>query len=177
MSPLPKDIVVPTTIAAFLDYTATLAGVVEIPPGSNRGPDLDEWAKEFGAPLGSYWCALSVGHARKKFGLWIPPRREFVASCDEWYLAAERALCLTMTPAPGCAVLYTNGATLMTPDRYKGRKDAVHIGTILRVTPVMMAHEGNTTLGKYDRNGFTQALKEVDRARVLAYILPTQPGA
>ena len=38
--------------------------------------------------------------------------------------------------------------------------------------PVLMSIEGNTTLGKYDRNGFVQALKEVDQDRVYTYILP-----
>ena len=62
--PLPKDVklVVSAQIAAFLDYTATLAGVMEIPPGSNRGPEIDEWAREFGSPPGSPWCALLLGH-------------------------------------------------------------------------------------------------------------------
>lgn len=169
---LPKDLLsLPSHIVKFLDYTATKAGVYEDPPGSNRSPDLDEWAREFGAPLGSYWCALMVAHCRKLHGLWIPPRRELVAACDEWYLAAERAGLLTQTPTSGCAVLYGNGQTIA-DGRYAGRKDIVHIGTILRVTPALLAWEGNTTIGKYDRNGVTLALKEVDKSRVVAYVLP-----
>lgn len=176
---LPADIakIVSPQIAGFLDYTATKAGVYEDPPGSNRSPDIDEWAQEFGSPLGSYWCALMVGHTRKKHGLWIPPRRELVASCDEWYLAAERAGLIIPAPVPGAAVLYTNGQVLTSPDRYKGRKDAVHIGTILRVTPALVSWEGNTTLGKYDRNGVTLAMKDVDKPRVLCYIAPLQKVA
>ena len=172
---LPADLLKKVTpaIAAFLDYTATKAGVYEDPPGSNRSPDLDEWAKEFGAPLGSYWCALMVGHTRKKHGLWVPPRRELVASCDEWYRAAKLAGILTSTPVPGAAVLYTNGKTL-TDERYKGQPDINHIGTILRVTPALLSWEGNTTLGKYDRNGVTLALKNVELARVAGYVLPYQ---
>lgn len=169
----------PQVIKDFLDYTATKAGVVEIPPGSNRGPDIDEWAKEFGSPLGSFWCALSVGHCRRKFGLWTPPRRELTGSCDEWFLAAERAGVFTPEPSPGCAVLYTNHRRLLAPPaplRYAGRWDIVHIGTVLRATPVEMAWEGNTTLGKYDTNGFVQTLKQVERSRVLGYVLPFQPG-
>jgi hypothetical protein len=171
VSPLPADVKASANVAAFLDYTATKAGVREVPKGSNRGPDIDAWAKEFGAPLGSFWCALMVGHTRAKFGLWIPPTRHLVASCDEWYYAAKKAGMLSSTPAPGYAVLYTNGVVLNAPARYKGQKDAVHIGTVLRADPDgSMSWEGNTTLGKYDRNGYVLALKEVDPKRVLAYV-------
>jgi hypothetical protein len=41
---------------------------------------------------------------------------------------------------------------------------------------VLMSIEGNTTLSRYDRNGFVQALKEVERDRVLCYIRPGGPG-
>lgn len=174
---LPADLlkIVTPEVAAFLDYTASLAGEVEIPPGSNRGPGIDEWAKEFGSPLGSFWCALMVGHTRRKHGLWTPPSHHLTGSCDEWYLAAEKDGLLSYRPVPGAAVLYTNGRTITSPGRYAGRRDIVHIGTVLRVTPVLMSWEGNTTLGKYDRNGYTLALKEVDTARVLGYVLPYKP--
>lgn len=175
---LPADLtkIVTPAIAAFLDYTATKAGVYEDPPGSNRSPDIDAWAREFGAPLGSYWCALMVGHTRRKHGLWIPPRLELVASCDEWVRAAKLAKTWTTSPVPGAAVVYTNGQTL-TAGRYAGQKDAVHIGTVLRVKPAELSWEGNTALGKYDRNGVTLALKAVDKSRVLGYVLPYQKGA
>lgn len=31
--------------------------VREVPPGSNRSPDIDRWLKALGSPLGSAWCA------------------------------------------------------------------------------------------------------------------------
>lgn len=172
---IPLDILAQVTpqLAAFLDYTASKAGLIEIPPGSNRGPELDEWAKEFGSPLGSFWCALMVGHTRRKHGLWTPSVRELTGSCDEWYLAAERAGVFSKIPSIGAAVLYTNGKKLTAPMRYAGRVDVVHIGTVLRTSP-MMAWEGNTTLGKYDRNGFTLALKAVETKRVLGYVAAHQ---
>lgn len=174
--PLPADVRTTKVIADFLDYTASKVGVCEDPPGSNRGADIDAWAKEFGAPLGSYWCALAVAHCRRKFGLWTPARRELTGSCDEWYLAAERAALLVMYPVPGAAVLYTNGRKITT-GRYAGRLDIVHIGTVLRATPITMAFEGNTTLGKYDRNGYVLALKEVEKKRVAGYILPDKAAS
>jgi hypothetical protein len=68
-------------------------------------------------------------------------------------------------------VLYTNGKRIES-GRYAGRLDAVHIGLVVRIRPRLMSVEGNTTLGKYDRNGDVQTLKEVDANRVLAYIAP-----
>ena len=40
--------------------------------------------------------------------------------------------------------------------------------------PALLSIEGNTVIGPFDRNGFVQALKEVDRDHVLCYI--TAPG-
>ena len=38
----------------------------------------------------------------------------------------------------------------------------------------LLSIEGNTTLGKYDREGYVQALKRVDERRVLCYIQPEE---
>lgn len=166
---LPSDLKLDAQLAAFLDYTATKAGEIEIPLGSNRGPWLDEIAREFGSPLGSAWCALAVGHCRKKHGLWIPTRD--VGSCDEWYLQAERAGLLVHTPTPGAAVLYTNH-TRHESGRYAGRLDIVHMGTVLRAFPRELAWEGNTAAEKFEREGTLLTLKPVDPKRVAAYVLP-----
>jgi hypothetical protein len=154
---------------AALDFALSNIGVCEDPPGSNRGPEIDAWTTEFGSPLGSFWCAIAVGKARKVGGLWIPDHD--VASCDEWVYQAFRKSLVVTEPTPACAVVYTNGKKLTT-GRYAGQLDAVHIGLVLRAKPVLQSIEGNTTLGKYDPNGYTQALKEVDRSRVLCYIAP-----
>src|SRR5450759_1043677 len=166
-------IAAPTAVAAAIDYALRHVGVCEEPPGSNRGPEIDAWAKEFGSPPGSYWCALSVGKARKVGGLWIPSHD--VGSCNEWVLQATRAGLITKEPEPGAAVVYTNGNKI-TGGRYDGQLDAVHIGLVLRVRPVLLAIEGKPVLGAFDRNGFVQALKEVDPKRVLCFIAPWAPG-
>lgn len=155
-------------VAKAVDFALLHIGVCEDPPGSNRGPEIDAWCQEFGSPLGSFWCAIAVAKARKAGGLWIPDRD--VGSCDEWYLQAERTGRLTKKPEIGAAVLYTNGARIVN-GRYAGRLDIVHIGLMLRVDPVQMSIEGNTTLGKYDRNGYVQTNKEVDLKRVAGYVL------
>lgn len=152
-----------------LDFALANIGVCEDPPGSNRSPEIDAWAAEFGSPLGSFWCALAVAKARKEGGLWIPDR--FAGCCDEWIYQARAAEMTATAPQPGAAVVYTNHKTL-TAGRYAGQLDAVHLGLVLRTTPVLLSIEGNTTLGKYDINGYVQALKRVDPDRVLCYINP-----
>jgi hypothetical protein len=172
MIPASLDPLMGPKVKAAIDFALLNIGVCEDPVGSNRGPEIDAWANEFGSPLGSFWCALSVGKARKVGGLWIPSRD--VGSCDRWYYEAERLGMLSPEPCHGAAVLYTNGKVL-TDGPYAGRKDAVHIGLVLRLRPVLQSIEGNTTLGKYDRNGYVQTLKEVEKARVLGYVLPEKP--
>ena len=156
-------------IAAALDYALRHVGVCEDPVGSNRGPEIDAWAREFVSPLGSAWCALSVAKARQVGDLWIPTHD--VGSCDEWVLQATRAGLTRTDPEPGAAVVYTSGQRIA-GGRYDGQLDAVHIGLVLRVTPVLLAIEGNTALGAFERNGFVQALKEVQTDRVLCYVTP-----
>jgi hypothetical protein len=156
-------------VYAALEFALQNIGVCEDPIGSNRGPEIDAWAREFGSPLGSYWCALAVAKARKMGSLWTP--RPDAGSCDEWIYQARHAGVMSDKPVPGAAVVYTNAKRIKT-GRYAGQLDAVHIGLVLRLTPKLLAIEGNTTIGKYDRNGFVQTLKEVEPDRVLAYIQP-----
>ena len=169
MIPVSLDHVTSEKVRRALDFALTNIGVSEDPVGSNRGPEIDAWASEFGSPPGSFWCALAVAKAQKEGGLWVP--KHDAGACNEWLYEAKPLGLVSDTPVPGAAVLYTNHTRIIN-DRYAGQRDAVHIGLVLRVTPVLMSIEGNTTLGKYDRNGYVQALKEVDRSRVLCYIQP-----
>lgn len=164
--------IIPTVsdkVRRALDFALTNIGVCEDPPGSNRSPEIDAWARELGSPLGSFWCAIAVAKARKEGGLWIP---HFMAgACNEWVAEASRAGLVIGEPVAGAAVVYIDHTRIL-DGRYAGQLEAVHIGLVLRVTPVLMAIEGNTTLGRFDRNGYVQTLKEVDRSRVLCYIAP-----
>lgn len=167
---IPGDLLGETSLVLNIIQASTdLIGVCEDPPGSNRGEDLDAWCRKYGSPLGSYWCALLQAEISDRSHSWRPTKD--VASCDEWFLQGERAGLVIQTPRPGAVVLYTNGQKLGS-GRYAGRLDAVHIGRVLRATPVPMAIEGNTTLGKYDRNGFVSTLKQIEAARVLCYLAP-----
>jgi hypothetical protein len=160
-------------VRAALEFALSNIGVCEHPPGSNRGPEIDAWCTEFGSPLGSFWCAIAVGKARKMGGLWVPSHD--VGACNEWVYQAQRAGLVTATPEPGGVVVYTNGKQLA-DGRYAGQGDAVHVGLVLYVEPMLMAIEGNTTLSRFDRDGHVQTLKEVERGRVLCYIRPGEQG-
>lgn len=35
-------------------------GIVELPPGSNRSPAIDNYVSPVGSPAGSRWCAAAV---------------------------------------------------------------------------------------------------------------------
>jgi hypothetical protein len=156
-------------VGLALDFALRHIGVCEDPIGSNRGPEIDAWAAEFGSPVGSYWCALAVGKARKEGGLWIPSHD--VGSCDEWVYQAVQDGLTAEHPEPGAAVVYTNHNHIE-GGRYAGQLDAIHIGLVLKVSPVLLSIEGNTTITTFDRNGFVQTLKEVDVSRILCYITP-----
>src|ERR1700680_3515555 len=93
-------------VKAALDYALLHVGVCEDPIGSNRGPEIDAWAAEFGSPLGSFWCALATAQARKAGGWWIPPQD--VGSCDEWVDEAGRESLFIKEAEPGAAVVYTS---------------------------------------------------------------------
>lgn len=136
-------------------------GMLEEPPGSNRGPDIDALNLRAGVPLGSYWCASWVGHIWQNAGAEVP---NGYASCDHWMTWAKATNRFTRhTPAAGCAVLYGVPG------------DARHIGLIIRTNPVVLSLEANTTVeGKGDeRNGTAVGLKVVnERDPVLGYVHP-----
>src|SRR5690348_16627604 len=43
-------------------------GVREIPPGSNRSPEIDAWLKAVGQTPGNQWCAAFVSYALRQAG-------------------------------------------------------------------------------------------------------------
>lgn len=133
-------------------------GICEIPPGSNRSRVIDDYNRRAGAPAGSYWCAAAVHAWWQDAGAAVPESGP--AGCDEWMRWAKKTGRWSATPAPGAAVVYGKPT------------DANHIGVIVRVDPVLLSVEGNTTVGAFDRNGIAVALKVPDLKRVLGYVHP-----
>lgn len=142
---------------AIVERAITDIGICESPPGSNRSGVIDGYNTAAGAPVGSYWCASAVAAWWRDSGAMLPPQP---ASCDSWLTWSKSTKRFASTPAPAYAVLYGVPG------------DAQHIGVVIRTTPLLLAIEGNTSLGGFSRNGVAVDLKEVPLARVLGYVRP-----
>jgi hypothetical protein len=145
--------------AAFSDL-----GVLEIPPGSNRGPEIDDYNRAGGSPVGSYWCANAAAHWCRSAGAVTPgPGRD--GSCDEWVRMAKRLGTWreksAYTPEPGDLILY--GAP----------GDANHMGLIVRSEPYLLSIEGNRSWGGFSRNGECVDLNRAEISRALGFVVPT----
>jgi hypothetical protein len=62
-------------------------GMLEDPPGSNRGTDIDALNDMAKVPVGSYWCAAWVGKIWRNAGAQVPAG---YASCDHWMAWAKQ---------------------------------------------------------------------------------------
>lgn len=134
-------------------------GICEIPPGSNRSGRIDFYNQQTHAPLGSFWCASAVTAWYREAGADVPPKAQ--ASCDVWMEWAKKEGLWHKEPTYGAAVVYGKPG------------DANHIGVVVRLTPLLLSVEGNTSIGgEFSRNGVAVDLKEVSRSRVLGYIHP-----
>ena len=66
-----------------LAFLAAHVGMSESPPGSNRGPLIDKWNRDAGAPVGSPWCMSSVHAAYLTTGLKLGGWAS-VGNFEEW---------------------------------------------------------------------------------------------
>jgi hypothetical protein len=137
-------------------------GICEMPPGSNRSGRIDEYVAAVNSPFGSYWCAAAVAAWSRESGAETPPT--LGGSCDAWARWARDTGRWTANPEIGRAVVYGVPG------------DASHIGVVVRVSPLLLSVEGNTTLEGFGRNGVAVDLKLVNRPRVLGYIDPVPQG-
>lgn len=153
---LPAD--TPALNAAIVRRALTDVGLLEMPPGSNRSPRIDEYNRAVGSPVGSYWCASALSAWFRESGARTPPTS--AASCDAWLSWATHHGYLSSRPVEGAAVLYGVPG------------DASHCGVVVRLTPLRLSCEANTSLSRYDRNGIAVTLKEIDTSRVLGYVIP-----
>jgi hypothetical protein len=134
-------------------------GIVEMPPGSNRSPRIDGYVAAVGSPAGSRWCAAAVAAWWRECGAAVPSVDG--GSCNGWMAWAKRRNAWSSQVRVGSAVVYGS------------RGIAVHIGVIVRVSPVLLSVEGNTSIaGDLDADGIAVALKRVVVSRVLGYVGP-----
>jgi hypothetical protein len=134
-------------------------GIVEMPPGSNRSPRIDEYVTAVGSPIGSRWCAAAVAAWWRDCNAEVPSTDG--GSCNAWIEWARRSERWSSVPRVGSAVAYgSNGI-------------AAHIGVIVRLKPELLSVEGNTSIAAgSDANGVAVTLKQVATQRVLGYIEP-----
>jgi hypothetical protein len=136
-------------------------GITEDPPGSNRSPEIDDYLKRVGCPVGQPWCAAAVSAWFRDCGAAVPPK--LGASTDEWMRWAKEHQLWTSTPGIGCAVVYGKG------------EDAEHIGVVVRLTPRAWTVEGNTSLGgAAEREGIAVDLKPLNVGWRLGYVRPVE---
>ncbi len=153
------DATVPALEQAIVRRAMCDIGILEIPPGSNRSPRIDEYVTAVGSPPGSRWCAAALAAWWRESGAAVP--RAEGGSCNAWVAWSRRNGTWHGAPVPGHAVVYGRDGV------------AVHIGVVVRVAPLLLSVEGNTSIaGNFDPNGVAVALKEVTAARVLGYIAP-----
>ena len=62
------DDTVPALDQAIVRRAMCDIGIVEMPPGSNRSPRIDEYVAAVGSPVGSRWCAAAVAAWRRGGG-------------------------------------------------------------------------------------------------------------
>jgi hypothetical protein len=149
------------TLHATIAMRATIdVGILENPPGSNRSPEIDAMMDLVGSPRGMSWCAAAVSSWFKFAGAEIPPTE--AGAVRAWKAWAFRTSRWTTRAAIGRAVVYGDA-----------QDNPEHIGVIIRVLPVMLSVEGNTSLQGYSTNGVACAEKAVTLTRVLGYISPT----
>lgn len=89
-------------------------GAHEQPLGSNRGPQVDEWNRRAGVPLGSSWCAAFAcsmyDDAAKKLGV-SRPVLMMTGSSSALYRWAKANGKLVARPEPGDIALVIGGET------------------------------------------------------------------
>jgi len=147
--------------AAVVRHALARVGVCEVPLGSNRGELVDQWNREAGAPLASFWCASFASAMWRYAGLPTAGKGKN-PSCDELMKFARDSGRWATRPALGALVFYGPHA-----------KDATHVALVVRVSPSVLVVGGNERMGaKASRNGVAVSLREEEREDILGYAHP-----
>jgi hypothetical protein len=152
--------------AAIRDFHALL-GEVEL--NGNRGYVPDMVNKMFGSPLGSAYCANTVGYVLVRNGLRIPPKE--VGACDAWARMAFARASWHSEPMLGAVAVY--GTTRKTVPGLPF--DAQHVGLVAQLHVPQLGtidYEANTSAYGYSREGLAVLPKPVDTDRILGFIWP-----
>jgi hypothetical protein len=141
------------------------AFLMEAPPGSNRGKSIDEYNRRAGCAIGSPYCASAATAWWEDVGLEVPERDR--ASCDVLYRWALLTRRFHHKPVVGALILYGTG---------KKDNPSDHVGIVIRVTPLLVSLEANTSMdGRFNREGFCFDRRVIERTdkRVLGFCHPS----
>lgn len=130
--------------------------VAEEPPGSNLGPIINEYNKNFYSPLGSPWCANAVGTWIRNAGGKIPKKE--VGNCDRWLELGLNEGLFSLQPSIGSVALYGT------------HENIVHVDLVIMLYPYLLSCGGNTTLDGFSRNGDIVAAKRVNKQKLVGYV-------
>jgi hypothetical protein len=119
-------------------------GVKEQPPGSNRGPRVDQYQDADGLPGRGYpWCMAFVQWAYRQAGRPLDPAK--TASVGFFLGWARGQGLVTSKPLRGDVVCY----------QFDSNNWPDHVGIVSRVLPggLILAVEGNTSITSDDNGG------------------------
>jgi hypothetical protein len=103
---------VTTSVNAALAWASSKIGVREEPPGSHRGPEIDEWQRACGL-LGHTWCGAFAAAALRAGGIEPPRQIVWTPTLLEWARSGDHGFSLWTWSdrAPGDLVLFSFGNT------------------------------------------------------------------
>lgn len=143
-------------------------GVSEVPPGTNRGHDIDRWCRWANGLVGYPWCAaFACGMVREACGLVVPePRRAAVGFLEEWARRVGSLLKPGTKVRRGDWIIY----------RFDSDDWPDHIGIVTHVAAIrwrgsyawgrVRTIEGNTSAGDNANGGQVQVrYRDITRAR------------
>lgn len=135
-------------------------GICEDPPRSNRSPEIDAYLQRAGVALGLPWCAAAVAAWFRECGAQTPAVG--AASTDAWMGWARAHGLWADKPSIGAAVVYGKDG------------DAEHIGVVVRLQPILLTVEGNTSLDAGNvREGIAVDLRNRQGSTwILGYVRP-----
>jgi len=137
------DLAARPQLAQVLRDANLCIGMGEHPPGSNRGPQIDEWLQAAGVAPGSPWCAAFATALYQRLQPAPIPRLASALKLHEWATAHGRLVPEGAPVLPGdlCGLFHTDDPA--TPEREDFRG---HVGLVVADlgADFLATVEGNT---------------------------------
>ncbi len=122
---------------AAIAYARKRVGMIESPPGSNRGPIIDKWNRLCNVPPGpkAYWCGTACNAFLMAAGFPVQQWLRYCPWIEQRARSGQEGWSWHSKPRPGDLVLF-------------GRGEAQHVGLVERASGgKLITLEGNTSPG------------------------------